>query len=270
MLEKSVRRSEGIDSIITIVVGGEIRGSKTAHAGPKKAVERVIPGRHVFDGHTVAADHDARAQFELAVQNDGIAVDAPQRDAGRGDEYGLGVLALIDQYQVARIRRIHAVLDGRIILRHAPRHTGGALDGGQHAARSRRRVLDVADHDDADHSRLAVRSGVKAAKKGIDSLFGEHDFAHVVRPHLDVAEGLLARPRLVDGEDVVIVAAGVDEYHGAADRYAHDGRGITVVRHRYQHGARRFDFGFAAAAESQSKPQRADRESSRHPTVPAD
>src|SRR5260370_25696420 len=99
MFEQSVRRPERINSVVAVVVGGEIRAPKTPHTGPKETVESVIPRGHVFDRDTVAADHDPGAEFELAVENHGISIHTAQRDARRGDEYRLAVFPFVYQPQ---------------------------------------------------------------------------------------------------------------------------------------------------------------------------
>src|SRR5450631_3984924 len=124
MFEYAVGRSECINSVVAVIVGGQIGAAETSYGGPKKAVERVVLGRHVFDRDTVAADHYPRAKFEFAVQNHRIAIHAAQGDARCGDEYRLVVFTLVDQHEITRIRRIDAVLNRRVVLRHAAGYSG--------------------------------------------------------------------------------------------------------------------------------------------------
>ena len=80
VVELAVDRVEGVDAVVAVAVGREVRAAVAVDAGPEEAVDGVVARGHVLDRDAVGAEHpDAVVELELAVEDHLVAVEAADR-----------------------------------------------------------------------------------------------------------------------------------------------------------------------------------------------
>ncbi len=202
MLEPAPLRAKGVDPVVAVRVGGEVRAAVALDAGPVEAVELVVAGGEVLDHDPVGLrDVDPVGSLELAVQDRGVAVLAADGQVRGEDEDALLVDAGRHEHEVARICGVHAGLDGRLV--------GGNADGGPRLGRDGLapradtaaigREGHVPDGDEPVHA--DARAAVERAEERIQAGRAVGVLVLVVRLQDRAGEGAVL------GDDVVRVSA---------------------------------------------------------------
>ena len=128
VVELSVDGVERVDAVVAVAVGGQVGPPVSLDPGPEEPVDGVVPRGHVLDGDAVGLGHaDAVLEFEPAVEDHLVAIEAADGELVGGDVDGLGVLAGRDQDQVAGDGRVDGLLDGAVVVGHVQRGRVGAL-----------------------------------------------------------------------------------------------------------------------------------------------
>jgi hypothetical protein len=123
VVDSSVLAALDVNAVLTDVPHGEIARAKTVATLPPKGVDREVVGRQVEDRDAVRVDDDAVPPSVLAVEDDGVAVYAPDRDVvlvARND-VPARVRPAVDEDRVARFRARDRLLDRRDVLRDPDR-----------------------------------------------------------------------------------------------------------------------------------------------------
>ena len=153
VLEQAIHRVEGVEPVVAVAVGRQVRAAVTVDACPEEAVERVVAGGHVLHRHaTRAEDANPVVELELAIEDHLVAVQAADRQFRRRHVDGLVVHTGRDEDEVAGGGGIDGVLDRRVIGRHLDRRPvcrGGSRCGGT-GRRGRQRCQRGEDSDDGD------------------------------------------------------------------------------------------------------------------------
>ena len=235
VVELALGGVEGVDAVVAVAEGGEVRAAVAVDAGPEEPVGGVVAGRHVLDGDAVGQHPDAVLELELAVEDHRVAVEASDGEVLGLDVDGLVVDAGRDEDEIARLRGVDRRLDRRLVVGHAdgalgprrlrarwcrrrrrssPLQADGARRRAASAAMTRRVVrctgspLEAGDHPvttiGADHA-LGGRA-VERAVVGVGAGLGE---AVPVGGAGARSLGLGAPVVALDGQHVVGVAAGV-------------------------------------------------------------
>ncbi len=137
VLEHAVDRIEGVDAVVAVAVGREVRAAVAVDPGPEEAVERVVAGGHVLDRHAVGAEHaDAVVELELAVEDHLVAIEAADRQLRSRDVDRFVVRARRHEDEIAWRGGVDRFLDRGVVGGHRQR---GAARGGRRWFGRRRR-----------------------------------------------------------------------------------------------------------------------------------
>jgi hypothetical protein len=191
VLEQARHRVEGVDAVVAVVDGRQVRAPVPLDAGPEEAVRRVVLGGHVLDGDAVRVEHaDAVVQLELAVEHDLVAVGAPDDDVGGRDRDGLVVGALGHEHEVAGGGRVDRLLDGRVLVGDGADLLGGGVEAPRLGLVGRRLVVVAARSSDEDEG-----CGRGAEPSGTCHVIPQRWWWQVIDGAAGAGTGRLIRPR---------------------------------------------------------------------------
>ena len=125
MINDATNGVKDIHAVVAVTPCGQVIAAEASHTSPEESILGVIHGRHVFESDTIGADNtNSVVKFEVAIKDDGVAVEPTNDDVVRGHLNRFVICARSNQDQVAFNSSINCLLNRGVIGRNVQHALG--------------------------------------------------------------------------------------------------------------------------------------------------